>query len=361
IGLNGASLLPGGLCTITVNVTSSSPGSYVNTTGNVSSSNAGAGNTASATLVVGLPKLGLAKALDRIFHSNSASDNDYTLVYRLTAENLGDVPLSNLELFDDVVTQFAGLNPRDFNVWVTNSTASLTPAATLPLNASWNGTATSNLTQASQSLAVGESKHLYVSFVVTVNPFAALPDNTLRDNSATVRATGPGSSLVTDTSTNGLNPDPNNDNNPTETTVTPVAFVKLIKEVANCGTGLSVCTGSYGTTAIGKPGDYLEYRIRYFNISSQTISTLVVNDTLAAATPFQEDAYPVVSPTADFRVTCPNSSTVDMDRSNTALTTTPTTGAITTFTMNITAASICNVTTLAPGGQGHVLFKVRIP
>ncbi len=55
IGLSGGTLQPGGLCTITVNVASSTNGSYLNTTGSVSSSNGGTGGTTSATLNVGVP------------------------------------------------------------------------------------------------------------------------------------------------------------------------------------------------------------------------------------------------------------------------------------------------------------------
>ena len=49
----GASILPGGNCTITVQVTSAAAGTFLNTTGAVTSTNGGTGGTASATLFVG--------------------------------------------------------------------------------------------------------------------------------------------------------------------------------------------------------------------------------------------------------------------------------------------------------------------
>ena len=310
-------------------------------------------------------KPGIAKALDRIVHSNNATDNTYTLVYRLTVENFGTFTLSNLAIYDDVVTQFSGLSPTNFNTWVNANSASLSPAPTLTLNGSWNGTSSSNILSTSpvQTLTAGQSKLVYISFNVTVNPVATTPDNRLRDNSATVQGTTPSSITLSDTSTNGTDPDgTDNDNNPDENTATPTPFVKLVKEVRNCGSSLSSCTGTYAVTATGKPGDYLEYRIRYYNISSRAISQLRVADSLASATPFQEDTYAVISPNvADFNVTCPSSSTVDLDRTNAAITTTPAVGAVTAFNINIMAATVCNLTQVTVGQQGQVLFKVRIP
>jgi uncharacterized repeat protein (TIGR01451 family) len=310
--------------------------------------------------------IGLAKALDRIVHSNNATDNVYTLVYRFTVENFSSVTLSSLELFDDVVTQFSGLSPTSYNTWVNvpANAALLFPVATLTRSGSWNGASTSNVLSASQSLNAGTTGIVYISFNVTVDPAAALAANrVLRDNSATARGMTPLSIVISDTSTNGTDPDgTDNDNNPDENTVTPAPFVKLVKEVRNCGSSLSSCTGTYGVSATGRPGEYLEYRIRYYNISSQAISTLRVSDTLASVTPFQEDTYSIISPNvADFSVTCPSGSTVDLDRSNAAVTTTPVSGAITAFNINIMAATACNLTTITSGQNGEVLFKVRIP
>jgi uncharacterized repeat protein (TIGR01451 family)/fimbrial isopeptide formation D2 family protein len=319
----------------------------------------------SAVVTATSADLGLAKALDRIIHSNNATDNVYTLVYRLTVENFGSSALSNLILYDDVVTQFSGLSPTNFNTWVSvpANAALLSPAGTLTRSGTWSGTSPSNILTTGQSLAANSTGIVYISFDVTVNPAAASPNNQLRDNSATTQATTASSLTLSDTSTNGTDPDgTDNDNNPDENTVTPTPFVKLVKEVRNCGNSLSSCSGAYGLTTTGRPGDYLEYRIRYYNISSQPISQLRAADTLASTTPFQEDTYAVISPNiADFNVTCPNSSTVELDRSSTAITTTPAVGTITAFSINIMAATACSLTTVTSGQQGQVLFKVRIP
>jgi hypothetical protein len=363
--LSSGSLAAGALCQISVNVTATLPGTLTNTTGAVSSSTGGTGNTASDDLIVTAPRLGVAKALDRIVHSNAASDNVYTLVYRLTLENFSTVSLSSLELFDNVVAQFTGLNPTNYNTWlnVPANAALLSPAGTLTRSATWNGAATSNILTAGQSLAANATGIIYISFDVTVNPLEAAPNNTLRDNSATLNGTAPGNITVTDTSTSGTDPDGNdNDNNPDETSATPASFLKLVKEVRNCGTTLTACPGTFGTSATGKPGEYLEYQIRYYNISSRAVSALVVRDTLVTTTPFQEDTYNLLVPSgvADFRVRCPAATTdTDIDRGNSAVTTLPASGAVTAFDINI--MTLCGLTTVPSGQQGYVLFKVRIP
>jgi uncharacterized repeat protein (TIGR01451 family) len=305
-------------------------------------------------------KLGLAKALDRIIPaSNDATNNDYTLVYRLTVENFGDVALSNLEIFDDVLSQFSGLSPRNYNAWVVANAGLLSPAATLTLNGSWNGSTASNILSSGQSLAVGATGIVYISFLVTVDPTAASPNNRLRDNSATANGTSPAFAVVSDTSTNGTDPDgTDGDNNPDESEPTPASFVKLIKEVRNCGDSLSSCSGSYVTSEVGEPEDYLEYRIRYYNISSQAITTLRVSDTLASETPFQEDTY---SFTDDFSVVCPNNSVITLDRGDAAVSTIPVVGPITAFDVDIMAGSVCNLGGVLVGESGYLLFKVMIP
>lgn len=309
------------------------------------------------------PVIGAAKQLEHILPlSSSPTSHDYTLVYRLTVENFGNVALSNLAVFDDVVTQFSGLSPRDYNVWVNADLASptplLSPAPTLTLSASWNGSASSNILTSGQSLMVSESKHVYISFMVTVNPSVAAPNNRLRDNTVIAQGTSPGSTLVTDTSTNGLDPDPNGDDDPSEDEVTSVSYVKLIKEVRNCGNSLSSCSGSYVTSEIGEPGDYLEYRIRFHNISSYKIGDLEVSDSLVATTPFQEDTYGV---TDDFSLQCPDGSVVTLDRADAAVDTTPGVGPITAFEVDVMASSACNLGSVSSGESGHVLFKVLIP
>ena len=321
---------------------------------------------------VTFPKLGIAKALDRIIPvSNDSTNHTYTLVYRFTLENFGSGTLTTLEIFDDVVTLFSGLSPTNYNTWVNvpANAALLSPPATLTRNASWNG-GTTNILNASQSLNAGVTDTVYISFDVTVNPAATAPNNTLRTNTAMARGTG-GSSIVTsDTSTNGTDPDDNNNgtveatdtnNGPDEAVVTPAPFVKLVKEVRNCGPSLASCTGTFGLTTTGKPGDYLEYRITFYNISSGNVAGLVVVDTLNTATPLQEDVYGTPTMDREFQVVCPSAATVNLDKTTTAANTSTLTGSPQVVRMNVNDVAACNVAQIASAQTGSVSFKVRIP
>jgi hypothetical protein len=368
--LSGATLAPGASCTITVSVTASTIGNYTNTiNANTLSSTQGVTNktAASAVLTVAsIPRIGLAKALHNVIPtSNASGNNEYTLVYKLTLENFGDTALSSITVFDDIASIFSGLSPRDYNTWlgIPANAATLSPAATLTRNSTYDGTATSNLLSTGQTLPIGSSKIVYLSFTVTVNPFALSPNNTLRNNQAEGRGTSGASTVVTDLSTNGDDPDGTvNNNSPDEAVTTPTAFVKLIKEVRNCGTNLITCTGTYAYSATGKPGDYLEYRLSAYSISSQAISALSMSDTLVAATPFQEDTYAIVGATiADFSLVCPNASTVDLDRNSTAISTIPASGPITVFLLDVMAPGACNIAQVNSTERATVVFKVKIP
>lgn len=109
ITLTGASLAGGASCTFSVTVTGSSAGTHNNTTGAVSSTNGGTGNAASATLVVRAATPGI-RLLKRVgptsggawgaFQASAAGDEVY---YQLTIENVGDVPLSPVDVTDPLV------------------------------------------------------------------------------------------------------------------------------------------------------------------------------------------------------------------------------------------------------------------
>lgn len=68
----GATLLVGGSCTLTVNVTSALANNYINSTGAPSASNGGTGSTASATLSVGKPSISKAFATSPILAGASS-------------------------------------------------------------------------------------------------------------------------------------------------------------------------------------------------------------------------------------------------------------------------------------------------
>lgn len=98
IGFSGGSVLAGGSCTITVNVTRGANGTSTNTTGTVTSSNAGAGGTATATLT---SQNGLvAPVISKAFSPAAVPINGFsTLTFTITNPN--DQTLFNVA-FNDV-------------------------------------------------------------------------------------------------------------------------------------------------------------------------------------------------------------------------------------------------------------------
>ena len=73
IGMNpGATLAPGGSCTITVNVTSATANNYSNTTSAISSTNAGSGTGSTAVLSVGKPTISKVFATNPILAGNTS-------------------------------------------------------------------------------------------------------------------------------------------------------------------------------------------------------------------------------------------------------------------------------------------------
>jgi uncharacterized repeat protein (TIGR01451 family) len=60
------------------------------------------------------------------------------------------------------------------------------------------------------------------------------------------------------------------------TTVGTLGALSLFKQVRNCGSG--ACSGAYATNVSGTPGNVLEYCISYRNLSTQTLTQVVVSD-----------------------------------------------------------------------------------
>lgn len=153
--------------------------------------------------------IGIAKNLTNLTSNN---DGTFTVEYLLTVENMSLIPLTNLIVLDDIVTQFASFTPSNF----------MTSNGSLVANGSWNGTALSNVIASGQSLAAGDSKTVSIQFDIVHDGLSSTLENL-----ATVQATTPTNQTITDISTDGLDPDPNGDENPGEQTPTPLTLPEL--------------------------------------------------------------------------------------------------------------------------------------
>ncbi len=180
------------------------------------------------------PEIGLAKALDS---TTSNNDGTYLVSYIFTVENSGDVEARNVALSDDLASVFSGADA--FAVTALSS-------AVFTVNPSYNGDSDTSLLAGSDILAAGNSGT--VSLSVTVTPGSNLgPYN----NSALLEAVSPGGIPLTDTSTNGLDPDSNGNTDPgDDSDVTPVTFAEspILGAAKAVGVATNNSDGTYTAT-----------------------------------------------------------------------------------------------------------------
>jgi hypothetical protein len=142
VNVSGATIVPGGTCTITVSITATAAGTKNNTTSNVTSTNGGIGNTASATLVVLAPPTitkSFADAEVQLFSGFTA------LSFTISNPAVNPLPLTGVGFVDNlpagliVLAPDNGLTGSCFGGTITavpgSSSISLT-GATLPVNGS---------------------------------------------------------------------------------------------------------------------------------------------------------------------------------------------------------------------------------
>jgi large repetitive protein len=113
ISLTNGSIVAGGSCTLSVNVSAPTAGTYNNTSSNVSHIVNGTtfnGNTASSTLTVNAPNPAIS-VLKQVSASSTGPWSNYLSVavggnvfYQITIENTGDVPLSPVTVTDPNVS-----------------------------------------------------------------------------------------------------------------------------------------------------------------------------------------------------------------------------------------------------------------
>ena len=151
-------------------------------------------NVATVTIdVKDMPKVGLAKA---IMSSVKQVNGSYNIIYRFTIGNYGVSALNNVNITDNLRTTFNGDN---FTVRAVRTLGTLT------VNTAYNGTTDVQLLQAGNTLAVGATQMIEMEVNV-------MPTSTTKTylNSATAFAQSATGIAVTDISTNGMKPDPNN-------------------------------------------------------------------------------------------------------------------------------------------------------
>ena len=179
------------------------------------------------------PVIGIAKDLTDV---SGNGDGSYTITYTLAVENLGDVPLQNVQVTDTLSDTFA---TADSYAAVNISSDLFT--VNYP---GYDGSSDVNLLFGSDSLALNTTAQITLTVVITpggsLGPF---------NNTALASGDSPGGTPTQDTSDDGTDPDPDGEGDPDEpgeNDPTPLLFAAVIGHVFED-------TNGNGTQDVGEP------------------------------------------------------------------------------------------------------------
>jgi CshA-type fibril repeat protein len=164
------------------------------------------------------PIIGLAK--DIVTSVTNNMDGSFSFVYEIRVENMGDVPLYNVQAVDDLALTFAladGFNVDGYSITQQPSSGGWSTSA------SFNGSTEINLLSGTGTLNAGHVAKIQIQMTVTPGNFGGP-----YWNSAIGFGTSPAGRTVSDYSQDGLDVDPDNDGIPTNNNdPTPVEFFIL--------------------------------------------------------------------------------------------------------------------------------------
>ncbi|AFY82744.1 FlgD immunoglobulin-like domain containing protein [Oscillatoria acuminata] len=257
------------------------------------------------TISLNNPILGVTKQLTNVVNNG---DGTHDVSYTIRVHNLGNVPLNNVQITEDLFgtenSTFAGsAAPPEIISTQLVPGPNNEPNPLNTTNPNFNGNADKDLLAGTEVLPVGATAA--IAFTVRVTPGRNLG---AYENNATALASGPGGTDVTDTSTDGTNPDPDgdgdptNDDNPTEVTFVGTPQLELQKRITRIN-GTEV--GQFDTlpnwptnlvrgitnSAEIQPGDEVEYTIYFFSAGSAPLEKAMVCDPLQDFQTFRTDTF----------------------------------------------------------------------
>ena len=245
-------------------------------------------NNVARTTVEESPVIGVAKDGGAVTNNG---DGSYTVAYLITVRNYGNVPLSNVQVVENLTTTFPA--PATFGGIGVSASGTLTASGT------FNGDSDQNLLVAgSSTLPIGETET--VTLTVTVTPGAFLGPYA---NQVTASAESPNGVEVDDLSTDGTDPDQNGadpandgDGDPTNTdSETEVAFTEApligAAKAATASGEASGFPGQFETTITITLVNYGDVELRNVQVTD------VLTTTFPAPATFVVTAAPVATVT----------------------------------------------------------------
>ena len=175
------------------------------------------------------PVMGLAKRLVTI----EQVDGGYLMTFEFNIENFGDVDIDSIQVVDDLATTFPG--PCSFEKVDLTSDA-------FTVNDDYDGVTDLNMLVGTDMLSVDETGAILLTIkvddCVSAGPF---------ENIAVIDGVSPTGTEVIDTSTDGANPDPNDDGNPDEAEPTIIVLpgIQLVKEMSTTSPPELQLNGNY--------------------------------------------------------------------------------------------------------------------
>ena len=144
--------------------------------------------------VASRPAIGVAKTLNRV----EEVQDGYAVEVETIVKNLGDVPLTNLELIEDVDASFSG-------AYVEIKEVALDESSALSVNSAFNGVTDKNVLAAGGAV-IAPGSETRILMELEVHPEGEAP---IFESRALARAAGPDGASVEDWSNDGADPDPN--------------------------------------------------------------------------------------------------------------------------------------------------------
>lgn len=175
-----------------------------------------------ATVGVEDPRIGVAKQLVSV-ERDASNPLLFRVTFSIQVENMGNVPLSNVQVTESLATTFAGA--ASFSV-------SSLQSADFAVNPGFDGAGDTSLLAAGNTLPVGAGGTITLVVQVDTGGFQGP-----YVNQVTAQGTSPAGTPVTDVSQNGTDPDPDDDGDPgNDNEPTPILLVISVLEIPTLGT-----------------------------------------------------------------------------------------------------------------------------